>query len=585
MMRPQPRFFLEIFLLFITSLMLFTWGLSTQEIIGFDSRFYLFAEEMWQNGFTWFPTTYSAPYPDYPVTSTLLIYLSAKCFGTLNKFTAVFPTALASAITIVLTYLIGCLHSRRLGYLGVLFLFLTFCFIKSARGISLDMYPTCLTAACFYLVYSADILKRPKRVYWAFPLMMLSFAFRGPIGVVIPAGVVCIYYLLDLRIRAFFLGGFAALLILIAGSTSLLAIAYHVGGLDFVSFVLNRQFLGRMNNEFQPFYFYFVYGLNNYAMSLPVAFLMLVGFLYERFYLRHRIPSASFFLKLTGWLLVILFGMCVPADKKIRYVLPMVPAAALMAAYLFTFDWREKYFAILAAIMRRFFFYLPLLLCLMLEFGYFYNQTHFSFFNPPYLGLAVFLLVMQAVNFLIVIMPFALRSAKRVSKGNGKTHDCSYFETVLCTSSVRTDDPQASLVADTPFSRCSLPLLTIAAASFFATYLFFIEPLELHIERSQAFVVAMEKIRADDKAQLVFYQEHPDGLPIKYLIHMTPDARTQTDFQFTDIFASIVAMKGPVFIVMSESAYLRLSQEEKKSVSFVGKDRIGHRKVVVLKKQ
>jgi len=35
------------------------------------------------------------------------------------------------------------------------------------------------------------------------------------------------------------------------------------------------------------------------------------------------------------WVLVVLIGMSVPGTKKIRYVLPMVPTAALVAAYMF----------------------------------------------------------------------------------------------------------------------------------------------------------------------------------------------------------------------------------------------------------
>src|ERR1700733_6241239 len=70
--------------LFFCSLVLFIWGLRQQEIIGFDSRFYLFAQEMLRNGMSWFPTTYHQPYPDYTGASTWLICVSANLFGGLN---------------------------------------------------------------------------------------------------------------------------------------------------------------------------------------------------------------------------------------------------------------------------------------------------------------------------------------------------------------------------------------------------------------------------------------------------------------------------------------------------------------------
>ena len=48
-----------------------------QGYIGFETRFALFAREMFANGPSWFPATFGQPYPDYPAISTLLIYLVA----------------------------------------------------------------------------------------------------------------------------------------------------------------------------------------------------------------------------------------------------------------------------------------------------------------------------------------------------------------------------------------------------------------------------------------------------------------------------------------------------------------------------
>ena len=42
----------------------FTYGwLKPAEIIRFESRFYLFALEMWRHGISWFPTSYTIPIP------------------------------------------------------------------------------------------------------------------------------------------------------------------------------------------------------------------------------------------------------------------------------------------------------------------------------------------------------------------------------------------------------------------------------------------------------------------------------------------------------------------------------------------
>ena len=149
--------------LFCVSLFLFTWGVSSQEVIGFESRFYMFALEMWRHGISWFPTTYGDLYPDYLGTSTWLICISAMFVGGMNKLAAVLPTAIAAAITVVLTYMIGALRFKRFGYYAVLFLLMTVMFVKSGRTISLDVYSALITTACFYIVYSADILDKQER--------------------------------------------------------------------------------------------------------------------------------------------------------------------------------------------------------------------------------------------------------------------------------------------------------------------------------------------------------------------------------------------------------------------------------------
>ena len=187
----------EALLIFCLGLMVFTIGLSHQEVVRFESRFYLFAMEMWRHGPSWFPTTYQEPYPDYPATGTLLIYLFSKLFGSMNKLTAVLPSAIASAVVLTTTYLIGALHSRRWGFFAVCFLMFTVAFMTESRTISLDNYTTAITTLCFYLAYSASLSKKSPSIVLMAILLIVGFAFRGPIGLVTPAGVLCVFYLLE----------------------------------------------------------------------------------------------------------------------------------------------------------------------------------------------------------------------------------------------------------------------------------------------------------------------------------------------------------------------------------------------------
>ena len=88
----------------LLALLLFCAGVYQQPIIGFDSRFVLFAKEMLRHGPGFFPTTYGQPYADYSSASTLLIWLFSLPSGQVSSLSAWLPTAIASALIVSLIY-------------------------------------------------------------------------------------------------------------------------------------------------------------------------------------------------------------------------------------------------------------------------------------------------------------------------------------------------------------------------------------------------------------------------------------------------------------------------------------------------
>lgn len=528
-MQTTQRNLIEMISLFLCSLFLFTWGLSSQEIIGFDSRFYLFAEEMWRYGVNWFPTTYQAPYPDYPAASTFLIYLVASLLGGVNKFSAVLPSAIAAAITLTLTYRIGALHNKRWGICAVFFMLLTITFLKSARSIALDMYPTLITTCCFYLIYSADIEHKPRRALWIYLWLCCGFAFRGPIGLVVPTGVICTYYLLSGSGKRFFLVGCSAFFLLIICSVLLLALAYHVGGNSFMHDVLRMEVLGRMDSSYLPRYFYFVDGMGDYALSFPLAGLVMLGVGYYAITTQKLSSEFKFLLQLCGWMSVILIGMSIPGDKKIRYILPMLPAAALIAAYPFAVQ-KEKYFIYLRWIGLRVFALFPLIFIMLISAVYVYANKHTLNFNIPYARIILFLLSMQMLNLLIIF--------------------CVNLRDIF--------------------------ILLIAALSFAVAYIAVMERIELSLDRARDFVQQVESERLRSHARLVFYKEKPDSLPIKYLINMPYFEQPMfvTDQQ------SLIALREPTLFVTSASYFDELPKEIANQFRIVVKNKLGHVAVV-----
>lgn len=524
---------LEALALFVGALLLFTVGLYHQEVIGFDSRFYLFDLEMWRYGWQWFPTTYQSPYPDYPVTGTFISILAAHLFG-MNKLSAVFPSAVAAAIVVVMTYLTGALHQKNWGLCAVFFLGLTFTFIKDARSISLDMYTTMVTVCCFYLVYLADLRRKPSLLFWVFPLLVVGFVFRGPIGLVIPTGVICIYYLVHKKLTKAFLMGLLALLTLVACAGLLLLLAKHVGGQAFMQEVLYRQVLGRLhNNAHLPFYYYFINSFVAYALSYPMAWLVIISLVFTWRSNTPYFPEKKLIYCLIGWLFVILIGMSIPGDKKMRYILPIVPALALISAYPFVSA--RQMFIQLRSFALGFLLYLPALCILLVEAIHFYLKGH-QIEIPIYFTSVILLLVLlQLLNFGLVFYDIL------ASGGN------------------------------------AVFILFMAALSFIVVTIAVIEPIELHKERAREFIQAVERERIQQKALLVFYQLPPDGFPIKYVIN------TQTDQPpiFINSEQALLEFSQPAYFVTRVDRFATLSPDIQKRVRIVAYDKVGHIKLVV----
>ncbi len=518
---------------FVSGLIIFTFGLGHQEIIGFESRFYLFALEMWRHGPTWFPTTYQQPYADYPATFTYLIYLFAKLVGGLNKFSAVIPVALASAFTLAVTYLIGTLYNRRWGGYAVLFLLFTAPFLTEARSVSLDPFTMAITSLCFYLICSAQVLNKSYRVCWVFPLFILGFAFRGPLGLVIPTGVTCVFYLLEKDFRRFFIIGVISAALLTICCAAMFGLAYHVGGWDFLQDVLRMQVLGRMQHEVKtlPAYFYFVDSLGSYAITFPLAILVILGSVVNKmnssrgwsFVKLEGHPNSSaqvkFLQKLLGWVLIILIGLSIPGDKKIRYILPMAPALALICAYLFVGTDKLYY-------LRKAFYWI-------------------CFFFPVLCFIAVILIHLRYPNF-----------------------NFTYYNILILFSII-----QMMMLW---MRKKEWLVVGFAVLTFVASNILVIERINIDLNLTSDFVHQVEQLRLTKHADLVFYREKMDGLPIKYIINMSREERPlfiKRDFDFKKI-------KSPSFVIMTADNVKTFPKKEYSQKVLDGK--IGRKEVVVM---
>ncbi|WIE53026.1 phospholipid carrier-dependent glycosyltransferase [Pseudomonas sp. GM17] len=482
----------------LLALLLFCAGVYQQAVTGFDSRFVLFAKEMLRHGPGFFPTTYGQPYADYSSASTLLIYLFSLPFGRVVSLSAWLPTALASATIVSLIYRLLAPCSRTWALLSVALLLLSNTFICETRAVSLDQILAALALAVFYLGYAHDHFAAPRRLWLIFALLVAGFAIRGPIGLVIPCGMLCSYYLLEGQWRRMLVFGGSALLLLLACVALLLWLARLSGGPTFMQEVIRMQFTGRMDGSegsSGPFY-YFSSSLGNYALAYPLAILTwLAVWLGPR---ERQAPARRLLVLCSAAALLVLIGLSIPQAKKARYLLPMLPMLAIVAAYPFH-DVQGRGLAWLRRGIQGLWLLTPGLLIAALLVA----QRRFA---EPLAGLSPLLVLLG----LLQLAALGLLRIPRWRIGG---------------------------------------LALGAVLAVWSAYILGFEPLARQLYDTRTFTLAAWKLIEQDPAPVVLHHMGKDAKAIKFMVHLDQDLQPL----FTERAEALAAIPGPAWVIMDQS--------------------------------
>ncbi|MFL9673756.1 ArnT family glycosyltransferase [Pseudomonas marginalis] len=496
----------------LLALLLFIAGSWHQAIIGFDSRFVVFAQEMLRHGPGFFPTTYGQPYADYLATSTLMTWLLSLPLGEVTSLTAWLPTSIASAVIVILVYRLTAPYSQRWGLLSIALLLLSSTFISETRAVSLDQMLAAIALAVFYLGYAHDHFGAGRRLYWLYLLLILGFAIRGPIGLVIPTGVLCSYYLINRQWRQLFSFGLLALALLAACVGLLLLMAKLSGGESFMQDVIRMQFLGRMDGSegSSGALYYFTSSLGNYALAYPMALLVLLAVAVGG----RRVPTPALQLVLycAAAGLLVMLGLSIPQAKKARYVLPMLPMAAIIAAYPFQAA-EGRLFAGLRGLMLGLWTLLPGLLIIGLVIARPRYPQQLSQLGPVFAVLAV----LQALALL------ALFRARLRPLG---------------------------------------PALA-AVLAVWATYIAVVEPLERSVYDTRTFTLQVHEQVKQQRAPVVLHGLGKDAKAIKYMVNLDCD---QVPL-FTQQASDLAPLQGPAWLVMSQADFDGLQDPRLRAIS------------------
>lgn len=287
----------------------------------------------------WFAlTVMDLPYDQKPPLPFWLIALGIKISGGLHAWAMRLPSVLAATGMLIFTYLMGRrLAGTAVGYMAAFLLLTSFSFLDNAPVVELNMlFSFFITASIAVWMMQMD-QARLDWPSWAIMWLLLAAAFlvKGPLAILIVLSP-----LIGLAVARRSWGPFATARV-VPGVALVLAVVAgwmlaqsHAWGNEFVEKQISSETVNRFlkGDHAQPFYFYFPRLFT--AVLGPWAFLLLGGLGWAW---KNRGKNPPGIAALCGWLTVPFCVLLLANGKRVPYLLPLVPAACLLAAW-----WAEQ---------------------------------------------------------------------------------------------------------------------------------------------------------------------------------------------------------------------------------------------------
>jgi 4-amino-4-deoxy-L-arabinose transferase-like glycosyltransferase len=261
------------------------------------------------------------------------IAVPSLVLGEVSPWTARLPSALAGLITVLLVIRLGLRFAGpRTAALAGLMLCTTYMFWQKSRWSQIDALLCCLIwiALSAFEAYRAGDARGRSAGLVFFAAVALAVLAKGPVGLLLPLGIVIVTLAVDRDLAS--LKRFAPL----AGPAVFAALmaawivfaTVDTGGEYSVWGALQEHFIDRgmhgMHHAQPPWY---------YLEALPPNVLPWIGILPGAlfFAFRRRLPADRFLLAAALFVLVF---FSISTEKRVLYVLPALPAFALLAANL-----------------------------------------------------------------------------------------------------------------------------------------------------------------------------------------------------------------------------------------------------------
>lgn len=278
------------------------------------------------------------PFYDKPPLALWLVVLSWTLFG-LNEWAARLPVAVSATLTTIGTFWLGCKISLRVGLLSAAFFALSPMVVGTARQMTMDIHQTWWITAAILSAYCALQTRRAASTAWWLAFWfccgwaLMAKSFPG----LLPVPVMALFLLA--RSGGGWRGKLGALWRMrpLEGLAVLLAVvapwhlaAYRAHGRFFIEEYWHLHHLGILHStdfgHARPFWYYLPalgIGFFPWSVLLPLAL--------RRPILENE-PARNTFALAGFWFVSGFVGFSLMKSKLISYLLPVYPAAALLAA-------------------------------------------------------------------------------------------------------------------------------------------------------------------------------------------------------------------------------------------------------------
>jgi hypothetical protein len=264
--------------------------------------------------------------------------------------------------------------------------------------------------------------------------------------------------------------------------------------------VIRMQFMGRMDGSegVSGSLYYFTSSMGNYALAYPLGLLALAAIFLTN--PRDAAPSLRLVQYCAAAGLIVMLGLSIPQAKKARYLLPMLPMAAIIAAYPFQ-AMQGRLFGLLRGVMQGLWLVIPGLLIVGLLVG----QRRFPGMLTSLTPILIVLGVLQALALAALFRP-AWRAQVLA----------------LC-----------------------------AVLGLWSVYILVVEPVERQLYDTRSFSRAAFAKVQQDPAPLVLFGMGKDAKAIKFMVNIEQDLQPV----FTESVQELETIKAPVWVMLDQSDY------------------------------